>query len=115
MSATCFEAPGRRIAANGAQHAAHSRVEDARPRAYIRVMTDLTPPEIRAWPETLPLREQLVALHAMTIAIPTLQRDSEWKAQIGSVRAELKPDAVELGDILREAARRGERLNGEIE
>ncbi len=37
-------------------------------------MTDPTTPEILAWLGTLPLREQLVSLHAMAIAIPALQR-----------------------------------------
>jgi hypothetical protein len=78
-------------------------------------MTDLTPPEILAWLETLSLRERLVTLHAMSIAFPRLQRDAEWKERIGAVRAELEPDAVELGDILREAALQAERLKGEIE
>jgi len=93
MSATCFEAPGRQIAANRARHAAHSRVEDARRGAYISAMTDLTPPEIFAWLETLPLREQLVALHAMTIAIPTLQRSHPLKARIAAAHVALDPTA----------------------
>jgi hypothetical protein len=37
-------------------------------------MTDPRTPEIIAWPDTLPLTERLVTLHAMTIAFPPLQR-----------------------------------------
>jgi hypothetical protein len=77
-------------------------------------MHDPRTPEILAWLETLSLRERLVTLHAMMIAFPRLQRDAEWKARIGAIRAELKPDAAQLGDILREAALQAERLQGEI-
>lgn len=78
-------------------------------------MHDPRTPEILAWLETLSLRERLVTLHAMAIAFPALQRDSEWKARIGAVRAELKPDAAQLGEILREADGMSERLKQEIQ
>jgi hypothetical protein len=37
-------------------------------------VTDPTSPELIAWPDTLPLRERLVILHAVIFAVPTLQR-----------------------------------------
>ena len=63
--------------------------------------------------DTLPLRDQLVTLHAMTIAIPTLQRSQPLKARTAVIRDELRPTAEELGDILRDASRRGEQLKEE--
>ena len=77
-------------------------------------MTDLTPPEIIAWLDTLPLREQLVTLHAMTIAIPTLQRSHPLKARIAAIRGDLRPNEAELGDILKDATRRSARLKEEL-
>jgi hypothetical protein len=113
MSATCFEAP-RRIAANRAQHAAPSRVEAGDRRAYIGAMTDLTPPEIIAWLGTLPLRDQLVTLHAMTMALPTLRRSYPLKSRMTLIRDELRPTAEELSDILTAARSQVERLKPEI-
>lgn len=77
-------------------------------------MHDPRTPEILAWLETLSLRERLVTMHAMMIAFPVLQRDAEWKARIGAVRAELMPDAWQLGEILREANRQAERLKADL-
>jgi hypothetical protein len=77
-------------------------------------VTDPTAPEILAWLGTLPLREQLVTLHAMAIAIPALQRSHPLKARTAVIRDELRPTAEELGDILRDASRRGERLKEEF-
>jgi len=77
-------------------------------------MTDLTAPEILAWLDTLPLREQLVTLHAMTIAIPTLQRSHPLKGRIAAVHAALNPTAAQLGDILTAARGRAERLEEEL-
>jgi len=77
-------------------------------------VTDPTTPEILAWLGTLPLREQLVSLHAMAIAIPALQRSHPLKARTAVIRDELRPTAEELGDILRDASRRGEQLKEEF-
>lgn len=77
-------------------------------------MHDPRSPEILVWLETLPLRDRLVTLHAMMIAFPALQRDAGWKTRMRAVRGELKPTAKQLGAIMRERARRGERLKGEI-
>jgi hypothetical protein len=77
-------------------------------------MPDPQSPEILAWLETLPLPERLTALHAMSIAFPQLQRNREWKARIGRVRDELRPTSRELGHILKDAARRAERLKAEL-
>jgi hypothetical protein len=51
-------------------------------------MTDLTAPEIL---DTLPLRDQLVSLHAMMIAIPTLQRNYPLKQHVAALHAALDP------------------------
>jgi hypothetical protein len=77
-------------------------------------MTDLTPPEIIAWLGTLPPREQLVTLHAMAIAIPTLRRSHPLKERMGTIRNELQPTAEELSDILTVARSRAERLKEEL-
>jgi len=77
-------------------------------------VTDPTPPEILAWLDTLPLREQLVSLHAMTIAIPTLHRSHPFKARIAAVHAALAPTAAQLGDILTAARSQAERLKEEL-
>ena len=77
-------------------------------------VTDPTTPEILAWMGTLPLRDQLVALHAMTTAIPTLQRSHPLKARMSAIRGELRPNEAELGDILRDAERRSERQMEEM-
>jgi hypothetical protein len=77
-------------------------------------VSDPTAPEILAWLGTLPLREQLVTLHAMAIAIPALQRSHPLKARTAVIRDELRLTAEELGDILRDAGRRGERLKEEF-
>jgi hypothetical protein len=58
-------------------------------------MTDLTPPEIIAWLGILPLRDQLVTLHAMTMAIPTLQRSYPLKMRMAAIRDQLRPTAEE--------------------
>jgi hypothetical protein len=39
------------------------------------------PSETIAWLDTLPSRERLITLHAITIAFPMLPRRSEWKAR----------------------------------
>jgi len=77
-------------------------------------MPDPPSAEILAWLETLSLTAPLMALHAMSIAFPQLQRNWEWKARIAKVQAELRPTARELGDILKDAGRRAERLNAEL-
>jgi hypothetical protein len=50
------------------------RLETAYRRAYTGAVTDPTSPEIIAWLEILPIRERAVTLHAMAMAIPSLQR-----------------------------------------
>jgi hypothetical protein len=94
--------------------AAPSRVATSERRAHISAMTDLTPSEILSWLDTLPLREQLVTLHAMTMAIPTLQRSHPLKGRIAAVRAALNPTAAQLGDVLTAARGRAERLKEEL-
>ena len=63
---------------------------------------------------TLPLRDQLVTLHAMTIAIPTLQRSYPLKSRMALIRDELRPTAEELTDILTAARSQAERLKAEV-
>jgi hypothetical protein len=77
-------------------------------------MYDPRSPEILAWLNTLPLTDRLATLHAMPIAFPLLRRSEEWKARIAVAHAELRPAAEELGDILRDAGRRGEQLKEEL-
>ena len=77
-------------------------------------LTDLTAPEILAWLDTLPLRDQLVSLHAMTIAIPTLQRNYPLKQHVAALHATLDPTAAQLEDILTAARGRAERLKEEL-
>jgi len=90
------------------------RLEAADWRAYIIAVTDPTPPEILAWLDTLPLREQLVTLHAMSIAIPALQRSHPLKARIAAAHAALDPTAAQLGDILTAARSQAERLKEDL-
>src|SRR4051794_40795694 len=94
--------------------AAASRVQAADRRAYIGAVTDPTSPEILAWLESLPLREQLVTLHAMMFAIPTLQRNHRWKARITAAHAAIDPNAAQLADILTAARSRAKRLKEEL-
>jgi hypothetical protein len=77
-------------------------------------VTDPTTPEILAWLGALPLREQLVTLHAMVIAIPALQRSHPLKARIAAIREELRPTAEELSDILTAGRSQAERLKEEL-
>jgi len=55
-------------------------------------VTDPTAPEILARLGTLPLREQLVTLHAIMIAIPALQRSYPLKARMAAIRSVPAPD-----------------------
>ena len=77
-------------------------------------MPDLRSAEFLAWLETLPLTARPTTLHAVSIAFPQLQPSWEWKARIARVQAELRPTARELGDILKDAGRRAERLKAEL-
>jgi hypothetical protein len=77
-------------------------------------MTDLTSPEIIAWLGTLPLRDQLVTLHAMTMAIPTLRRSNPLKMRMAAIRDQLRPTAEELSDVLTAARSQAERLSAEL-
>jgi hypothetical protein len=43
-----------------------------------------------------------------------LRQSEEWKVRIAVAHAELRPTAEELGDILRDARRRGEQLKEEL-
>jgi hypothetical protein len=90
------------------------RLEATDPRAYISAMPDLNAPEILAWLDTLPLREQLVTLHAMSIAIPALQRSHPLKARIAAAHAALGRTAAQLGDILTAARSQAARLKEEL-
>lgn len=84
------------------------------PSPHIRPMSDPISPEILAWLETLPLSDRLTMLHAMALVFPQLQRSHDWKARIATVRAALRPTTEALGDILKEASRRGEMLKGAL-
>jgi hypothetical protein len=53
-------------------------------------------PEIMTWLESLPVRERLATMHAMSIAFPMLQKSSEWKHRMAAVRGALKPTAQGL-------------------
>jgi hypothetical protein len=77
-------------------------------------MTDPRSPEVLAWLDTLPLTDRLATMHAMPIAFPRLRQSEEWKARIAVTHAELRPSAEELGDIRRDASRRGEQLKEEL-
>jgi hypothetical protein len=77
-------------------------------------MTDPLSPYILAWLDTLPLTDRLATLHAMRIALPQLRQSEEWKARIAVTHARLRPTAEELGDILRDASRRGKQLKEEF-
>jgi hypothetical protein len=77
-------------------------------------VTDPTSPEILAWLDSLPLREQLVTLHAVMFAIPTLQRNHSWKARIAAAHAAINPNASQLADILTAARSRAKRLKEEL-
>lgn len=94
--------------------AAPSRVATSERRAHISAMTDLTPSEILSWLDTLPLREQLVTLHAMMFALPKLQRNYRLKARIAAAHAAINPTAAQLGDILTAARSRAQRLKEEL-
>jgi len=61
--------------------------------------------EVLAWVEAMPLVERLATMHAMAFAFPLVKNDRKWKVQMAAVRAELKPTADELGDILVEAGK----------
>ena len=75
--------------------------------------TDPTSPEILAWLDMLPLREQLVTLHAMMFAMPTLQRNRSWKTRIAAAHARINPTAAQLADILTATRSRAKRLKEE--
>jgi hypothetical protein len=77
------------------------------------VVTEPRALEIIAWPDTLPLTERLVILHAMAIAFPPLQRRPDWKSRIEAAHAALSPNAEELGDILKAASRRAEQMKAD--
>jgi hypothetical protein len=89
-------------------------LDSAEARPILPPMTDPRSPEILTWLDTLPLTDRLATLHAMPIAFPQLRQSEEWKARIAVAHAELRPSAEELGDILRDAGRRGERLKAEL-
>jgi hypothetical protein len=80
----------------------------------MRAVTDPTSPEILAWLDSLPLREQLVTLHAVMFAIPTLQRNHRWKERIAAAHAAIDPTAAQLADILTAARSRAKRLKEEL-
>jgi hypothetical protein len=94
--------------------AAASRVQTIEPRAYMSAVTDPTSPEILAWLDTLPVREQLVTLHVMMFAIPTLQRNHSWKAHIAAAHTAINQNAGQLADILTAARSRAKRLKEEL-
>jgi hypothetical protein len=75
---------------------------------------DADNPETIAWLDSLPLRTRVIALHAMMIALPNLQRSRGWKARIAAAHAALDPTAAQLGDILTAARSQAERLKEEL-
>ena len=77
-------------------------------------MTDPTAPEILAWLDSFPLRDQLVTLHAMSIAIPSVRRSHSLKMRIAAGHLALDPTAAQLGDILTAARRQAQRLKEEL-
>jgi hypothetical protein len=54
--------------------------------------------------ELLP-SDRLVALHALSIAFPTLLGRPDWKTRVGGISAAVNPTADELSDILISATR----------
>jgi hypothetical protein len=46
-----------------------------------------------------------VALHALSIAFPTLLGRPDWKTRVGGISAAVNPTADELSDILISATR----------
>jgi hypothetical protein len=63
-------------------------------------MHDPRTPEITTWLESLPARERLATMHAMSIAFPLLQKSADWMPRTATARGALKPTAQELADIL---------------
>jgi hypothetical protein len=53
-------------------------------------------------------------LHAIAFAFPRLQRSRDWKTRLATVRDALRPSAAALGEILKEAARRGAQMTAEL-
>jgi hypothetical protein len=49
--------------------------------------------------------DRLVALHALSIAFPTLLERQDWKTRVDRICAAVNPTAVELDDILISATR----------
>jgi hypothetical protein len=49
--------------------------------------------------------DRLVALHALSVAFPTLLERPGWKTRVDTIRAAVNPTADELGDILISAMR----------
>jgi len=58
--------------------------------------------------------ELAVTLHAVAIAIPTLQRSHPLKARIAAAHVALDPTAAQLGDILTAARSQAARLKEEL-
>ena len=68
-------------------------------------MRDPRAPEILAWLRTLPLRDRLATMHAMSAVFPIIKNDRAWTARVDALVAELKRTPREHEDILIEAGR----------
>jgi hypothetical protein len=66
-------------------------------------MRDPRVPEILAWLRTLPLRDRLATMYAMSAVFPVIKND--WTCRIDAVVAELNPTPREHADITIEAGR----------
>jgi hypothetical protein len=66
-------------------------------------MRDPRAPEILAWLRTLPLRDRLVTMYAMSAVFPVIKNDRDWTRRIDAVVAELNPTQREHADIMIEA------------
>ena len=76
----------------------------------LRPMPDPLTPEIMAFLAALPPRDRLVRMYAIGNAYPALHHSPEWRAMTLALRAEIKPTADELAEILSEADGIGETL-----
>ena len=75
-------------------------------------MRDPRTPEILAWLPTLPLRDRLATMHAMSAAFPSVKDDPAWTARVDAVVSELKPTSREHWEIMVEAGRISRNLKG---
>ena len=77
-------------------------------------MRDPRAPEILAWLRTLPLRDRLATMHAMSAVFPVIKNDRDWTRRIDAVVAELNPTQREHADIMIEAGRISRALKQQL-